>query len=133
MENKDYSYEEKGAKVNFRNPYKRALTIIFPDKDFKKDGRKRCDLLCLALDNYQYYIELKRTYHPEAIKQLLDTIEDLSETFPTQTTNKQAYVVYSKKMRPASSTFVQKAKAKFAERLNMVVKDAQSPFYLEIE
>ena len=127
------TYEEKGVKITFKNPSKLALIIIFPDKHYKETDRKRCDIFCLIPNNFQYYIELKKTYRSEAVRQLMDTIEDFSKEFPVGSKAKEAYVVYTKQMHPAAATSIQQAKNEFTERLNMVVKDVKSPFCLPVQ
>ena len=121
------SYIEEGVEIIFRDPHRRSFKIIFPDRDHKKSGRKRCDLLCLTPDNYEYYIELKKTFHPKAIKQLINTIEDYSKDLR----KRKAYVVYNE-ISPAIGTGIQDMIANFAEDFEMILEFVKSPLNISL-
>ena len=127
-------YEEEGVEIIFENPSKLELEIIFPDKDYKKPNRKRCDILCITSNKRQYYVELKTTYRSEAIRQLMDTIEDFLKEFPAGSKAKEAYVVCrNEQKQPRARTKTQRAKDEFAEKLKIVLRIVYSPFYLSVE
>ena len=103
--------EERSRKFCLVNPRRAKVRVIEVDGCFIAEGL-RCDWLFLPTeDQLEIYVELKGSDIRHAIRQIEETIPQVSEDVRTRA--KWCYVISGGGHHPSIKTYIQKAKARF--------------------
>jgi len=126
---------EKGRKISFLNPNKRAIVRFSIDgcsglrEIIKKPGCKLCDFLVVDWRANEHYVELKGCNVEHALKQLESTIE----IFRLSGLTKRFFCWIITSESPASQSKFQVLKAKFEKKFNarLTIRTNQHEYCLE--